>query len=1283
MLITKQLRALKYFTLAIFSFLFIRVSANDISDKKLKYIENRGQWNAAVKYKTDFNRGAVFLEEKGFTFLIRNKKDLQKRHSISHDSIPDFSQLNLRSHVFKVNFVGANINPVFSGLEKCSEYYNYFIGNDASKWSSKVPLYKKIRYNQLYPGIDAMVHSSKENFKYDFIVSPGKDPSIISLKYEGIDNMYLKKGYLILETSVGEIRELAPYSYQKINNKLVEVSCKYKLADNVISFSFPEGWNHNYELIIDPVLVAATLSGTNGTENYGHSATYDVAGNMYTAGICFGTGYPTAVGSIQQNYGGGWNDISVSKISSDGTTLIYATYLGGSGDDYPHSMVVSNNNELFVLGSSSSANYPTSSTGFSTSLNGSIDIVISKLNPTGTVLLGSSYVGGSSDDGQNQFSWNYGDQYRGEIIVDDLGNPYVASVTSSSDFPVAGGPFQSSFGGMQDGVVFKMNTDLSSLLWSTYLGGSGNNCGYGIRLDAAGDVYVCGSTEDGFLPSQGFMGTYQGNRDGYVVKFSSGGSTLAASSYWGTSDEDQAFFLDIDLDGDVYIYGHSQGGTSPVTTGVYNNANAPQFIAKLDPTLTTNIYSTVIGSAALGFGYDFVPIAFMVDKCEYVYWSGHSTTNQLPVTANALQTSGGFYLGALQPDGIGLEYATHYGGFGDHVDGGTSRFDPQGIVYQAVCSNTGFNTSPSAWSSTYPTSSWGGTGYDIGIFKIDFQVISIDAAASVQPSSAGCAPFTVNFVNTSQGVDYKWDFNDGTPIDTAFQPTHTFNNPGVYDVQLVAIDSSACITSDTTYLTITVGSGIPVTASFNHTVDCSTMSIETQNTGTSGLVYLWDMGDLSVYSDSTVGHSYTSSGQYTVQLIVTDTVCGTIDSVSTIINIPPLVSADIASSPDSVGCIPFDLTFINNSNGVSYVWDFDDGSAISNVTSPSHTYTSTGSFNVSLIATDSSTCNISDTTYINITVGTGNPVIADFSHLQNANCDLFEVNTTNLSSGDNLTFQWDMGDASLYSDSNVVHQYSSMGTYLVTLIAQDSLCNNSDTATALITMQASINVDIGADQVICPYDQPIFDAGPGFTYLWNTGDTTQTISPLTAGDYSVTVFDGVCETADTVSLSFTNYVSRAYSTEICIGEMVILDAGEAQSYLWSNNETSQLVYVENGGDYWVQYMDFNGCSYEDTITVVENEASVTLFVPNAFSPFADGINDTWSVVGEGVENYELYVYGRWGELVWSSSNIDDQWDGTYKGSLLPIDVYAYVMSYSSPCLGKKIIQKSGHVVIVK
>ena len=1277
----------KYISVAFLLANLLVVNAKPLNSNasELKFTANKGQWNKAVQYKTEFNRGAVFLEKGGFTFLIHHKEDLRNRHALLHEKNSDLSKAVLRSHAYKVNFIGANQHALIQGVSKLEGYHNYFIGNDKSKWASNVPVYEKIRYQQVYNGIDLLVHSNSGRFKYDFIVNSGVDPSVIELSYEGLDKMKIENGHLVMKTSVGELRELAPYAYQNSNDgNSIEVACKFKLKNSKVTFLFPNGWDKSKPLIIDPVLVAATLSGTTGTENYGHSATYDSDGNMYTGGICFGTGYPTGVGSIQQNYGGGYNDISISKVSADGTTLIYATYLGGNAEDFPHSMVVSDNNELYVLGSSASTDYPTTATGFSTALNGMVDIVVSKLNPNGTVLLGSSYVGGSLDDGQNQFSWNYGDMYRGEIIVDGAGNPYISSVTSSSDFPTTAGAFQPTFGGMQDGVVFKMNSDLSSISWSTYLGGTGYNCGYGIRLDAAGDVFVCGATEDGFLPNQGFIGTYQGLRDGYVVKLTGAGSTLSASTYWGTADEDQAFFLDIDLDGDIYIYGHSQGGTSPVTAGVYANANAPQFIAKLDPTLSTNIYSTVIGLASSGFGYDFVPIAFMVDKCEYVYWSGHSTVNQLPVTSNALQTNGGFYLGVLQPDGLGLEYATHYGGMGDHVDGGTSRFDPQGIVYQAVCSNTGFNTTPGSWSSTYPTSSWGGTGYDIGVFKIDFEILPIDATASVQPSSAGCAPFTANFVNSSLGVHYIWDFNDGTPIDTAFQPTHTFANPGVYNVQLIAIDSSACITTDTTYITITVGNANPVTASFVSTIDCSTMSIQTQSTGSSGVVYQWNMGDSTTYTDSTVAHTYLSSGQYTVELIVTDTICGSSDTISSVITIEPSILADISALPDTTGCIPLDITFVNNTNGVSYSWDFADGSANSSAVAPSHTYTSAGNYLVSLIAIDSSSCNIQDTAYITIVAGTGDPVLASFSYVQNSDCDLFEIITTNTSVGNNLTFEWDMGDSTYYLDSNVVHQYSSSGVYQVTLVAYDSVCNNWDTSSVLVPLQASISLDIGDDKLICPYDTALFDAGiSGVSYLWNTGDTTQVISPSADGWYSVTIFDGVCEATDSAYLSFTNYTSRSYSTEICLGEEVFLDAGGAQNYLWSTNDSSQLISVADGGSYWFEYTDDFGCTYEDTVEVIQKDVSISIFAPNAFSPDQDGYNDSWKVVGQGIEKYELYIYNRWGQLVWVSKNVDDQWDGTFKGENLPIDEYVYKLTYQNPCVGKELIEKTGHVLIIR
>jgi len=1268
----------RYLLIALSVLVFISAKAN--GSALLKYVKNKGQWHSNVIYKSEFNRGAVFLEPSGFTFLINHKEDLKKRHALMHEQDVDPARKNIRAHAYKVNFIGASTFASLKGENKFSEYYNYFIGNDESKWAANVPLFEKVRYHQLYDGIDMLVHSSEERFKYDFIVKAGADPSAIVQEYSGVNELFIESGHLVMETSVGQLRELTPYSYQKIGNDLVEVACEFRLNNNRVTFFFPDGWDANYALIIDPVLVAATLSGTTGTENYGHSGTYDAAGNMYTGAICFGTGYPTGVGSVQQNYAGGWNDIVISKLSPNGSTLIYATYLGGNDDDYPHSLVVSDNDELFVLGSSHSTDYPTLTTAYSTTLNGSYDIVISKLNSSGNSLLGSTYIGGSFDDGINGFSSNYGDTYRGEIIVDGAGNPYVASVTSSSDFPMVGSPYQSSFGGLQDGVVFKMNTALSSITWSTFLGGSDYNCCYGVRLDGAGDAYVCGSTQDSFLPNQGFMGTYQGNMDGYVVKLTGGSSTLSASTYWGTPDEDQTFFLDLDLDGDVYIYGHSKGGTSPVTPGVYANADAPQFIAKLDPSLSNNLYSTVIGNASTGY-YDFIPIAFMVDKCEFVYWSGHRSQSMLPVTASAIQTMGGFYLGVLQPDGLGLEYATHYGGSGDHVDGGTSRFDPRGIVYQAVCTSFGFNTSPGAWSSTYPT---GGGGYDVGIFKIDFQTSQVNADAAAQPSASGCAPFTVGFVNLSQGVDYLWDFNDGTPIDTAFQPTHTFNSPGVYNVQLIAIDSSACNISDTAYLTITVGSSDPVIADFNHVVDCINMTVDAQNTGTPGLFYQWDMGDFSTYTTPTVFHTYASAGLYLVQLIVTDTACGTADTISTTIDMAEAVIADIEALPDSIGCIPFDITFVNNSNGVSYVWDFGDGSPLDTTAAPTHTYNSAGTFQALLIASDPGSCNLHDTTYITIVAGSGDPVVADFSYVQNANCELFEVTATNLSTGDNLSYQWDMGDATLYTDSNVVHQYSGPGTYVVTLIAHDSVCNDADTAVKVIVLQASLAVDIGEDQIICPYDQAVFDAGvSGVSYLWNTGDTTATISPQTAGMYTVIIYVGVCEATDTAWLSFTAYSSRSYTTEICVGEQVILDAGEAQNYLWVTNESTGQISVDQGGEYWVQYTDDFGCIYEDTIAVVQKEVSTTVFAPNAFSPNADGHNDTWKVVGQGVEDYQLRIFNRWGELIWLSTSIDDHWDGTYQGSPLPIDVYVYKFSYYSACAGRVFVEKTGHILILR
>ncbi len=1259
-------------------------SAN--AEASIAFIQNNGQWSAHVLYKAGVGHGATFIERHAFTHVQMHAGDVEKRHDLMHDDPEQFKQFAVRGHAWKTNFVGANPMVAITPLEKRSEYHNYFLGNDTTKWAGGVPLFNEVMYHNLYHNIHLRAYSHEANFKYDFIVQAGTDPSIIAMEYDGVDAMQLQNNHLLLQTSVGDFKELAPYAYQVIDGAEVEVRCNYVLEGTTVRFSFPSGYDRTVDLIIDPVLIAATLSGTTGSENYGHCATYDNDGNIYTSAISYGAGYPVTTGAFQTNFvGNGFNqtDIAISKLTPDGTSLIYATYLGGDRSDYPNSMYVNDGGELYLLGTTGSSNFPVSANAFDNIFNAgggsAADFTVTHFTNNATNIIGSTYVGGDDSDAWNFMATNFSDSFRGEIIVDGAGNCYVVGPTNSNNFPVTTGAYQTMHGGGQDGVVFKMPPDLSSLTWATYLGGTGEDTGFGIRLDGGGNLYVCGGTSAGFFTGTGYQTAFQGGAtDGFVLQLSANGSAVMNSSYWGTAGEDYAFFVDLDSDGDVYLYGQNGNG-APVTPGVYSNAGSSQFISKLDAGLTTLEYSTVIGS---GLGTkDFSPVAFMVDSCEYVYFSGHSAVwlPALFTTPGALQTTGGFYLGVLEPDAIGLKYATYYGGVDDHIDGGTSRFDPSGIVYQAVCSSYGFNTTPGAWSDTYPL--W----FDVGVFKLDFEVSSLNASAVANPSSTGCAPFTVTFGNTSDGTDFIWDFDDGSPLDNSFEPTHTFTSAGTYDVMLIAIDSIACTVTDTTYLTITVNDPLPLSASFSHTLDCATMTVDLQNTGTSNAFYGWIMGDGAFYTTENVTHTYGAPGTYVITFAVIDTACSNADTVSTVITIVPDVLADIAASPDTIGCTPFTVDFTNNSNGVTYSWNFDDGSPLDNTVQPTHTFTSVGTYNVMLIATDSSTCNIADTTYLTIESTTPSPVVADFTVVQNANCSLFQIETTNNSTGNNLVYEWNMGDGTTYADSNIAHQYSGPGTFTITLIVADSVCYSSDTSIVTVILQESMAINLGPDQLICDGVSATLDAGvSGLTYSWNTQETTQTIVADVAGTYWVVVSDGVCEVSDTVQVQIAPDIDLGYVDELCVGQRLVLDPGvPAQSYLWNTGATTQQIEVMLGGEYTFTLVDSFGCIRTDTVTVIESENSTEVFVPNAFTPNGDGVNDIWYPVGEGMEDFELQIFTRWGELIFTSNSTDVGWDGTFKGDAAQNGVYVYKMWYINTCIGSDFVQKFGHIVLVR
>lgn len=849
----------------------ISVLTGGLLNAQTVFTPNAGQWNPLVLYKADVVSGHVFFEQNKLVYAFYNTQDLDRIHEEAHHATSTkeqhkAEQQRVQCYAYEVSFPGSNAAPLISGGDEATYKSNFFLGKDPQKWASNVSNFRNLTYTGLYAGVDVRFTSDKGQLKYDFIVDAGTDPSAISMKYHGLKNLTLRDGHLILDAGFMEISEAIPYAYQEMNGVRTTVRCEFTLDGEMVRFRFPDGYDARYNVVIDPVVIASTYSGATVT-TYGHSATYDDLGNIYSAGRVFGAGFPTTVGAYDVSFSGSV-DLGITKYNPTGSAQLYCTYIGGTSDEYAHSMFV-HNDELYIYGSAASSDYPTTAGAYDASQNGNYDIVVTHLNSTGSALVGSTYVGGSMNDGYNAINTHYGDTFRGEIIVDGSGNALVASFSSSADFPATAGAYDLTHAGLQDGVVLKLNSTMSTLMWATYLGGSGNDGAFGVRINSTGMVYVCGATGSSANDFPITVGTYQttfqgGTYDGFLLELDANGTTLAASTLFGTNGLDEAYFLDIDYDDDVYIYGEARGG-APVTAGVYSVPNSAMFVAQFNPALTTLDMCTVIGDGTLTS--TIAPSAFMVDICKNIYLSGFGAFNGWPVTANAIYPNssiGSCYLATLSPGATSLLFGSFYGG--GHVDGGTSRFDPSGIIYHAVCQGgSGFPTTPGAWNSGTNAPAW-----DVCVFKIDFEQMGVQAAAVPNPTASGCAPFLVQFQNSSTGVTYVWDFGDGSPTDTSTAPSHIFDSTGTYTVMLVATDSSSCNIHDTAYITINVLSAI---AAFlgPDTAFCPPGTV-LLDAGIANATYLWNTGA------TTQTISATQSGQYWVT--VTLGACSATDTMN-------------------------------------------------------------------------------------------------------------------------------------------------------------------------------------------------------------------------------------------------------------------------------------------------------------------------------------------------------------------------------------------------------------------
>ncbi len=1111
----------------------------------LEFVENKGQWTSDIKFKGLMTNGAFALQPSGYRIVLNNPEDTKAVSEFYHghkDAVAGKSSpgkttapLTVHSHAYQVKFLGANENALVVPEKPANTYNNYFIGNDHSKWASNCKIYQAITYKNVYPNIDVRYYTDNGHLKYDIIVNPGGDANKIALYFDGAEGLKSKNGDLIVKTSVGDIKELAPYSYQLTKTTKKDIGCSYDIKGNIVRFKTEGPTDPSATLVIDPTLIFSTFTGST-SDNWGYTATYDASGNFYAGGIVFGTGFPVSNGAFQTTFQGGGStgegspfDIGIMKFNSTGTNRVYATYIGGAGgNEQPHSLVVDNANNLIISGRTTSSDYPTTQPTFGS--GGAWDIILTKLNATGTALISSRKFGGTGDDGVNirskyltptgdeSIRRYYGDDARSEVIVDAGGNIYLASCTQSTNFPTTAGAAQTTPGNVasgryQDGVVIKTTADLSTVLFSSLIGGTGDDAAFVLALNPTdNNIYVAGGTTSTNMPGN-FTGsifpTYQGGvTDGFIQVLTNDGSSFVKSTYIGTGGTDIVYGIQFDKFSYPYVMGTTTGNW-PILNATFQQTGGKQFVSKLKKDLSGWEYSTVFGSNSTEPNIS--PTAFLVDRCENVYvsgWGGKGNTNQgytsattggMSVTPDAYKATtdqSDFYFIVIERNAASQLYGSFFGqdngSYPEHVDGGTSRFDKSGVIYQAICANCEggavFPTTPGAWAETNGA---GNQGCNLAAIKIAFNLAGV--GGSVQSSihgvagdTSGCVPLDVTFTDIiGEGKKFIWRFGDGSPDVSTTVPTitHTYNFVGLYNVMLISIDSSKCNISDTSYTTMRIrNDDAPLAFDAIKQQPCNALLYNFVNNSVAPAAkpfkansFRWEFGDGTtlVSGSQTVSHTYTAPGTYNVRLILIDTnYCNEPDTALKTIRVAPLVKAQFETPPS--GCAPYTALFNNTSlAGTDFTWDFGDGSPLSTQVNPTHLYSTVGTYTVTLVAVDTATCNKTDQTSFTIVIS-GKPTSA-FTYLpQPPVANTYVTFTNNSIAGTN--YKWDFGDGESLTTTTqntvVRHLYNATQAYKACLIANNDYgCSD----TTCQTVQARVIPALDVPNAFTPNNDGVND----------------------------------------------------------------------------------------------------------------------------------------------------------------------------------------------------------------
>ena len=696
----------------------------------LSFEVNRGQTDARVKFVSRGRGYRLFLTSTEAVLALRKHaaeelRDSAERAQPVAEIAPALAgrprkNVSPLSDVLRMHFLGANPAAEILGVNELPGRSNYFLGNDPEKWQRNVPAYAKVEYRNIYPGIDLVFYGDQHRLEYDFIIAPGANSKNITIGFENANEFELNgRGHIVLHTSDGEVRLQKPQVYQEVEGRRQAVAGKYVLkGKRRVGFEVAT-YDVEKPLIIDPMLSYSTYLGGAG-DDAGHAMAVDSKGNAYIAGETSSIDFPTTLLASQTSLRG-MENVFVTKIDTTKVgvaSLVYSTYIGGSGVDIGFGIAVDSTFNAYVTGAITSTNFPITANPFQSSLRGGRDAFVTKLDPTGAALLYSSYLGGSDDDKANA------------IAVDSSGNAYVTGITSSSNFPTVNAlrPNQTTMFGAFVSKIDTTKFGASSLVYSTYLEGSGSTASRAIAVNSLGNAYMTGETISTDFPTTpgAFQTALAGSAasDAFVTKLDTtktGAASLVYSTYLGGTLNDSGYGIAVDSLGNAYVTGVTYSTDFP-TKNPFQGANAggnQGFVTKLNAAGSALVYSTYLGGSHPLTVFEEQGFAIAVDFAGSAYVAGHTDSLNFPTFRPFQSASGGgagdAFVAKFDPSGTKLVYSTYLGGSGRERGSGIAvdAASPPNAYVTGLTDSTNFPTTTGA----FQTQSKG--GFDAFVVKYD------------------------------------------------------------------------------------------------------------------------------------------------------------------------------------------------------------------------------------------------------------------------------------------------------------------------------------------------------------------------------------------------------------------------------------------------------------------------------------------------------------------------------------------------------------------------------------